>query len=122
MLKSRGWRTHLIILRGRCWIIDFLLDVRHCPVIPNHAFHGSVRHHADLSEYKEKKRIVSEIAHTSLATSLAIADTLIVITIAKAILSARIYEISPVAFSLQSKLHFFFASAIFKHGQRLEHF
>lgn len=47
MLKSRGWRTHLIILRGCHWVIDFLLDVGHRPVIPNHTFR-SIRHHTDL--------------------------------------------------------------------------
>jgi len=60
MLKSRGWRTHLIILRGRCWVIDFLLDVGHRPVISDHAFRGSIRHHTDLSRYEKKKRTVSE--------------------------------------------------------------
>lgn len=48
MLESRGRRAYLIILRGRRWIIDFLLDVGHRPVIPDHAFRGSVRHHTDL--------------------------------------------------------------------------
>lgn len=53
MLESRSRRTHLIILRGRCWVIDFLLDVRHRPVIPDHAFCGGIRHHTDLSRQEE---------------------------------------------------------------------
>lgn len=117
MLKRRGWRTHLIILRGRCWIIDFLLDVRHCPVIPDHAFRSSVRHHADLSRCEKKKRY-SFRGNASLS---AITDIPIVRDDRKNGGSlAREY----IVFSLQSGLHFFFAPAIFKHGQRarLEHF
>lgn len=56
MLKSRGRRTHLIILRGCCRVIDFLLNIRHRPVIPDHAFRSGIRHHADLSRREKLQR------------------------------------------------------------------